>query len=126
MTAEPRLVLIWAVACVASVLLAFGALLVMIPDGDVSYATELPRSAVTTPMIAVVAFWGIVRATGIPLDPIRTFVLGGLAVYTLLYVVGRILAVSGVSPLLVLVLNLALLMALAWLSISHAVGRRGS
>ncbi|MCF7699681.1 hypothetical protein [Loktanella sp. M215] len=126
MTPTPRLVLIWAVACAASVLLAFGALVVMIPDGTVSYATQLPRRAVTAPMIAVVAFWGIVRATGIPLEPIRTFVLGGLAVYALLYVVGRVLAVTGLSPLLVLVVNLAMLMALAWWAISHAAGRRGS
>ncbi len=124
MTPQPRLVLIWIVACLASVLVAFAALTVMMPDGGVSYATELPRSAVTAPMIAVIVFWSIVRAAGVPLEPMRTFVLGGLAVYALLYFVGRILAVSGVSPLLVLIVNLIALMALAWWAVTTAGPRR--
>ena len=124
MTLQKRLVLIWAVACVVAVTIAAAALAVMMPDGSVSYATELPRSAITAPMIAVVVFWGVVRACGVPLDPMRTFVLGGLAVYGVLYFIGRVLAVSGVSPMLVLIANLAALMALAWWAVQSAQPNR--
>ncbi|SEN31091.1 hypothetical protein SAMN04488003_11315 [Loktanella fryxellensis] len=119
-----RLILIWAVACVAAALAAFAALTVMIPEGDITYATALPPTTYTTPMIAVVVFWGIVRACGVPLDPMRTFVLGALAVYTLVYAVGRVLAVTGVSPSLAWILTLGVLMAIAWVAVSAAGGRR--
>ena len=120
MTRRLPLVLIWAVACVAAILAAFGALLVMIPDGAITYATELPATTYTTPMIAVVVFWGIARACGVPLDPMRTFVLGAVAVYALLYLVGRILAVTGFSPLLVWIVNLLVLVLLAWWAVASA------
>ncbi|MBU0781208.1 hypothetical protein [Loktanella salsilacus] len=124
MSRRPPLVLIWAVACIAAVLVAFGALVVMIPSGTVSYATEMPRSAVTAPMIAVVVFWGIVRACGVPLDPMKTYVFGALAVYGMLYLVGRVLAVTGISPPLVLAVNLIALMSLAWWWIKLAAQAR--
>lgn len=120
MSPTMRLVVIWIVASVVAVLAAFGALSVMVHDMPISYATELPRSAVTVPMIAVVVFWAIVRAAGVPLAPMRTFVLGGLAVYALLYLVGRVLAVTGFSPILVLIVNLAALMGLAWVAVTSA------
>lgn len=120
MTPRIRLVLIWFAASVLAIVAAFVALSVMVDETTISYATELPRSAVTVPMIAVVVFWGIVRACGVRLAPMRTFVLGGLAVYALLYLVGRVLAVTGLSPLLVLVVNLAALMGLAWVAVISA------
>ena len=120
MIRRPPLVLIWALACIAAVLVVLAALAAMIPEGVVSYATEMPRSAVTAPMIAVVVFWGIVRAAGVMLDPMKTFVIGALAVYGMLYMVGRVLAVKGLSPPLVLVVNLVALMSLAWWSIKAA------
>lgn len=123
-TSTPRLLLIWAIACVAAALAAFAALTVMIPEGEITYATALPPTTYTTPMIAVVVFWGIVRACGVPLDPMRTFVLGAVAVYTLVYVVGRVLAVTGVSPLVAWFLTLGVLMGLAWAAISAAGGQR--
>ena len=126
MTPRLPLVVIWALACVVAIVAAFVALLVMIPDGTITYATELPATTYTTPMIAVIVFWGIVRACGVQMEPMRTFVLGAVAVYALLYLVGRVLAVTGFSPLWIWVVNLALLMALAWWAICHAAGRRGS
>ncbi len=120
MTRRRHLVAIWAIACLVAVLVAFAVLLVMIDNVPINYTTELPRHAVTAPMIAVIAFWGIVRAAGVPLDPMRTFVLGGLAVYGLLYLIGRVLAGTGLSPVLVLIVNLAAVMALAWLAVQNA------
>ena len=120
MTRRLPLVAIWALSCILALGAAFGALIVMIPDGAITYATELPPTTYTTPMIAVVVFWGIVRACGVPLEPMRTFVLGAVAVYALLYLVGRVLAVTGFSPLLVWAVNLVVLAALAWLAIVMA------
>ncbi|MFZ3581023.1 hypothetical protein ACOI1H_02475 [Loktanella sp. DJP18] len=120
MTRRLPLVVIWAMACVVAIAAALGALIVMIPDGAITYATELPATTYTTPMIAVIVFWGIVRACGVPLEPMRTFVLGALAVYAVLYLVGRIMAVTGFSPLLVWVLNLLVLLALAWWAVAAA------
>lgn len=124
MTQRLPLVVIWALACIIAIAAAFGALIVMIPDGTISYATELPPTTYTTPMIAVIVFWAIVRAFGVPLEPMRTFVLGAVAVYALLYFVGRILAVTGFSPLLVWIVNLLALMALAWWAIVSAGRQR--
>ena len=123
MTRRLPLIAIWALACLLAIAAAFGALIVMLPDGaqsSITAATELPTSTVTTPMIGVIVFWGIVRACGVPLDPMRTFVLGAVAVYVVLYLVGRVWMVTGFSPLLVWICNLIVLMGLAWWSIVSA------
>ena len=123
MTRTLPLVLIWALACIVALVAAFAALVVMMPDGTLgatTYATEMPATTFTTPMIAVVVFWGIVRACGVPLEPMRTFVLGAVAVYAVIYFVGRIWVVTGFSPLLVWVANLVILMALAWWAVVAA------
>ena len=120
MTRRLPLVVIWALACLVAIIAAFGALIVMIPDGAITYATELPPTTYTTPMIAVVVFWGIVRACGVPLEPMRTFVLGAVAVYAVIYFVGRVWVVTGFSPLLVWVANLLILLALAWWAVAVA------
>lgn len=120
MTRRLPLVVIWALACVAALAAALGALIVMMPDGTITYATEMPTTTVTTPMIAVVVFWGIVRACGVPLEPMRTFVLGAVAVYAVIYFVGRVWVVTGLSPLLVWVANLLILLALAWWAVAAA------
>jgi hypothetical protein len=69
-------------------------------------------------------FWGIVRACGVPLDPMKTYVFGALAVYGMLYLVGRVLAVTVISPPLVLAVNLIALMSLAWWWIKLAAQAR--
>ena len=120
MTQKLPLVVIWLLACIVAVVAAFGALLVMIPEGNITYATELPATTYTTPMIAVVVFWGIVRACGVPLEPMRTFVLGAVAVYTVIYLVGRVWVMTGFSPLLVWGATLVLLMGLAWWAVASA------
>ena len=120
MTRRLPLVAIWALSCILALGAAFGALIVMIPDGAITYATELPPTTYTTPMIAVVVFWGIVRACGVPLEPMRTFVLGAVAVYTVIYLVGRVWVMTGFSPLLVWVATLVLLMGLAWWAVASA------
>lgn len=114
------LVVIWALACVFAIIAAFGALIVMIPDGMITLPPDVPRTAYTTPMIAVVVFWGIVRACGVPLEPMRTFVLGAVAVYVVIYLVGRVWVMTGLSPALVWAATLALLMALAWWAVASA------
>ena len=120
MTRRLPLAVIWLLACIVAILAAFGALLVMIPEGNITYATELPATTYTTPMIGVVVFWGIVRACGVPLEPMRTFVLGAVAVYTVIYLVGRVWVITGFSPLLVWVATLVLLMGLAWWAVVSA------
>ena len=120
MTQKLPLVVIWLLACIVAVVAAFGALLVMIPEGNITYATELPATTYTTPMIAVVVFWGIARACGVPLEPMRTFVLGAVAVYTVIYLVGRVWVMTGFSPLLVWIATLVLLMGLAWWAVASA------
>ena len=120
MTQKLPLVVIWLLACIVAVVAAFGALLVMIPEGNITYATELPATTYTTPMIAVVVFWGIARACGVPLEPMRTFVLGAVAVYTVIYLVGRVWVMTGFSPLLVWGATLVLLMGLAWWAVASA------
>ena len=120
MSTVRRHLLICAVACLAALGLSGLALTVMVPDADISYATELPRSAVTVPMIAVVVFWAIVRACGVPLAPVRSFLFGAIAVYGLFYVVGRLISVAEFNPALTLAVSAALLFALAFAAIRKA------
>ncbi|RYH01827.1 hypothetical protein EU805_11575 [Salipiger sp. IMCC34102] len=123
MTRFGSLLLIWFAACVIAVIAGLGLLSVMVPGDDVSWATRLPRRAITVPMICVIVFWGVVRASGVHLSPVPTFTFGGLAVYLALFVIGRILVSVPISPVLVLGLVLAILMALAWIAVRSAARR---
>ncbi|KQI67837.1 hypothetical protein AN189_13750 [Loktanella sp. 3ANDIMAR09] len=120
MTQTWQLLLIWLAACVIAVIAGFGLLNIMVQDTEISYATELPRSVVTVPMICVIVFWGVVRAAGVLLEPVRTFTFGGLAVYLALFVVGRVLVSVAIDPVFVLVLVLVILMTLGWIAIRGA------
>ena len=120
MTRKASLALIWLAACLIAMITGFGLLSVMVQGADVSWSTQLPRSVVTVPMICVIVFWGVVRATGVPLQPLPTFTFGALAVYLALFVVGRILTAVAVDPTLVIVLVIAILMALAWIAVRAA------
>ena len=67
--------------------------LTMVIDFDtLSLESGLPRVAMTSPMVAVVVFWGVARAAGAMIEPVRTFLFGGIAVYCLLYLCGRLVA----------------------------------
>ena len=72
--------------------------LTMVIDFDtLSLESGLPRVAMTSPMVAVVVFWGGARAAGAMIEPVRTFLFGGIAVYCLLYLCGRLVAVGIMS-----------------------------
>ena len=120
MNRRVSLVLVWLAACGVALITGFGLLNVMAQGAEVSWATQLPRSVITVPMICVIVFWGVVRATGVPLQPLPTFTFGALAVYLALFVVGRILTSVAVDPTLVIVCVIALLMALAWVAVRSA------
>lgn len=94
-----RHLILCVVACTVAVALAVLVLTVMVPATNISYATQVPRSAITVPMIAVVVFWSIVRASGVQLAPVPTFLFGAIAVYGLLYGAGRMIALAGTNSI---------------------------
>lgn len=72
--------------------------LTMVIDFDtLSLESGLPRVAMTSPMVAVVVFWGVARAAGAMIEPVRTFLFGGIAIYCLLYLCGRLVAFGMMS-----------------------------
>ena len=124
MTPSWRLVLVWLAACTVSAIAGLGLLSIMVSDAPVNWSTEIPRRAMTVPMICVIVFWGVVRAAGVRLEPLRTFTFGGLAVYLALFVVGRVLSSVAVGPRVAMLSMLAALMALGWSAVWRA-DRRG-
>ncbi|MBS1303144.1 hypothetical protein [Loktanella sp. SALINAS62] len=120
MTRTWQLILIWLAACIIAAIAGFGLLSIMVQDSQISYETQMPRSVVTVPMICVIVFWGVVRASGVKLEPVRTFTFGGLAVYLALFVVGRLLSTVAISPMLVVLIVTGLLMLMAWIAIRAA------
>lgn len=80
------------IAYVLGVLGAVLAIVGLVDIKSVSLDSGLPTVAMATPMIAVVGFWAVARVLGTPLNPTRTFLFGGIAVYSLLYACGRLVA----------------------------------
>lgn len=80
------------IAYVFGVLGAVLAMVGLVDMKSVSLNSGLPTVAMTTPMIAVVGFWAVARVMGTRMNPTRTFLFGGIAVYSLLYVCGRVVA----------------------------------
>ncbi|MFT5065864.1 MAG: hypothetical protein ACJAXK_000288 [Yoonia sp.] len=87
-----RQFLICILSYVIGLVLATGALLGVVDLTTVGLDSGLPTVAMLTPMIAVVGFWAVTRMAGVPLDPMRTFLFGGIAIYSLLYLCGRLVA----------------------------------
>lgn len=84
-----------ATSSIAYVLGVLGAVLAIVGLVDIkslSLNSGLPTVAMTTPMIAVIGFWAVARVLGAQLSAIRTFLFGGIAVYSLLYACGRLVA----------------------------------
>ncbi len=100
------------------------AILAVIDMDTISLDSGLPRSVMTTPMIAVVVFWGVARAAGSNLAPVRTFLFGGIAVYSLLYLCGRLVANAFMSNMAATVFGAVALFLMGLKMISHADQRQ--
>jgi len=85
-----RRLLITLLAYVAGLALTMVALVGIVDVSSLSIDAGLPTVAILTPMIAVVVFWGVARVCGVPVDPARAFLGGGIAIYSLLYLCGRL------------------------------------
>ena len=101
-------------AYVAGLVLAVAAMLGVVDLNSVSLDSGLPTVAMLTPMLAVVGFWAVARVAGIPIDPMRTFLFGGIAIYSLLYVSGRLVVNAVMSNQAALALFAMTLFALAF------------
>jgi len=100
------------------------ALSVMLDLGSIGFDTQVPRSAVLTPMIAVVAFWGTCRLAGVPLDPARSFLIGAIVVYGLLFFMGRIVALTQISHTLAALTAATILLVGCYAVIARALTGR--
>lgn len=112
-----------ALAYTAGMVVAGLALLTIIDITTISLESGLPRVAMTTPMIAVVVFWGVARLAGAQIDPMRTFLFGGIAVYSLLYLCGALVASGIMSNDGATVLGAFGLFILAFMSVGRKLGR---
>ncbi|MDG1377225.1 MAG: hypothetical protein P8P56_09445 [Yoonia sp.] len=92
-----RRIVISFIAYVFGVLGAVLAIVGLVDIKSLSLNSGLPTVAMTTPMIAVVGFWAVTRILGAPLNPMRVFLFGGIAIYSLLYACGRIVSVGLMS-----------------------------
>ncbi len=113
-------VLITLVAFVAGAVAAFTALLGIVDLDALGLARGLPMVATMTPMLAVIVFWGVARALGAPVRPAQTFLFGGIAIYALLYLCGRLVAQGTFSNAQATALGAALLFGLAYLAVRKA------
>ena len=120
MALSPRLLLIAFAAWLLAVGLTALALSVMIEETEIGFDTVLPRSAMLAPMIGVVAFWGVARALSVPLNPIRVFVIGALLVYGLLYLLGRVVAVTQIDTMLGLATGALVTLVAAYVAVLQA------
>lgn len=100
------------------------AILAIIDVKTLSLDSGLPMSVMTTPMIAVVVFWGVARVAGSNLAPVRTFLFGGIAVYSLLYLCGRLVANAFMSNTGATVVGAGALFVMCLQMIGHADQRR--
>lgn len=95
--------------------------LTMVIDFDtLSLDSGLPRVAMTSPMVAVVVFWGVARAAGAMIEPVRTFLFGGIAVYCLLYLCGRLVAFGMMSNVGATIFGALALFLLCFYSVNSA------
>lgn len=114
-----RQLLICSVAYVVGLLAALLAIIGLVDLKTISLTSGLPKVAATTPMLAVLVFWAVARRLGSPLSPPRTFLFGGLAIYSLLYLCGR-LVVAGLSGQSATLFGLVALFFLAFYAISSS------
>ncbi len=115
-----RILGITATAYLIGLAVALLAILVIIDMDTISLDSGLPLSVMTTPMIAVVIFWGVARTAGSNLAPVRTFLFGGIAVYSLLYLYGRLVANAFMSNTAATVIGALALFLMCLKMISHA------
>lgn len=95
--------------------------LTMVIDFDtLSLDSGLPRVAMTSPMVAVAVFWGVARAAGAMIEPVRTFLFGGIAVYCLLYLCGRLVAFGMMSNVGATIFGALALFLLCFYSVNSA------
>ncbi len=123
MSAITRQFLICIVAYVVGLALTLAALLGVVDLDAVSLDSGLPTVAMLTPMVAVVGFWAVARIAGVPIDPLRTFLFGGIAIYSLLYLCGRLVANAFMSNQGATIVGALALFALAFIMISKSTDR---
>tara|TARA_R110002051_G_scaffold104963_1_gene177819 strand:- start:35507 stop:35887 length:381 start_codon:yes stop_codon:yes gene_type:complete len=104
-------------AYVAGIVVAVLVLLSMIDINTISLESGLPTIAVTTPMIAVIVFWATARIAGAHIGPVRTFLFGGIAVYSLLYLCGALVASGFMSDVGATVLGAFALFILSFITV---------
>ncbi len=80
----------------------------------------LPTVAMLTPMIAVVVFWAVMRAFGQQISAAQTFLFGGIAIYAILYLCGRLVGNNITSGQTATMVGAAGLFALAFLFVRYA------
>jgi hypothetical protein len=112
-----RQFLVCLIAYVVGLILAVVAMLGVVDLDTVSLNSGLPTVAMLTPMIAVIGFWAVVRMLGIPLNAMRTFLFGAIAIYSLLYLCGRLVANAVMADLGGLVLFALTLFGFAYILI---------
>ena len=115
-----RQIAICFVACVAAIAATGGVLILLLGDGAIDLQMNVPRQAMTAPMIGVVVFWLVGRALRVPLEPVRTFLYGGILVYATLYFSGRLVAVGVVDESLGTALVLLAIVIMGFLAIHRA------
>jgi hypothetical protein len=112
-----RRLLVCIVAYVAGLAAAMSALIGLVDPQTFNLTGGLPTVAIMTPMIAVLVFWGVARAMKVPLDPVRTFLFGAIAIYSLLYLCGRLVG-AGLSSQLATLLGAIALFGLAYFAVT--------
>lgn len=116
--------LITLLAFAVSLVLTVMALSTMIDLQNIGFQTEMPRHAVLTPMIAVVGFWGITRIFGVPLDPARTFLFGAIAIYGVLFFMGRVVSLTQINSGLATIVAVLVLYVACYLAVVQAQKQR--
>lgn len=123
MTSMKHRILTCILAYVVGLVLATVALLGVVDLDTVSLDSGLPMVAMLTPMVAVVGFWAVARMAGVPIDPMRTFLFGGIAIYSLLYLCGRLVANAFMSNQGATIVGALALFALAFIMIRKSTSR---
>lgn len=121
MILRPRPFLITLVAFAVAIVLTLLVLAGIVDLSTIGFETEIPTSAVLTPMVAVVSFWGVSRVFGVPLDPARTFLLGAIMIYGVLFFVGRVVALTALSSSLATIVACLVLFVLGYLACAMAL-----
>lgn len=120
MTGFGRIFGITLAAYLIGLIAAFLAILAIIDVDTISLDSGLPMAAMTTPMIAVVVFWGVARVAGANVQPVSTFLFGGIAVYSLLYLCGRLVANGFMSNSAATVIGALALFMLGFKAVANA------